>query len=229
MDEQLSLDRLPDNVALLGVAGSTAYNMAHADSDIDYRGVFVASTWDILSLNSPKDSYASTHPDVSLHEVEKFMHLAMNANPTVLESLFYDTYIVKTDTGNALIEGRDLFLTQRIRNSHLGYARSQFKRLLNRGDSFSAQTKKRTEKHARHLIRLVLQAERALLTGEFRIRLTEKERDMVFEFGELPRDKMIEHAERKFDHLATIESALPYEPDYNVINDLLLSIRRDNL
>lgn len=134
------------NVLLKGVVGSTAYGLNHGGSDIDYMGIFAHDTEEMLGLNEPKDSVVIKDPDTTLHEAKKFVTLALNGNPSVSELLWLDVYEVMTDLGARLVNMRDLFLSApRVRSAYLGYATSQFNRLLDRGDgTFSADTRKRT-------------------------------------------------------------------------------------
>lgn len=227
MDSEIDLHDVPGYPVLVGVGGSRAYGLATVDSDTDYRGCFVAPTREFFGLTFPQETYDRKNPDVALHEVGKLLRLASAANPTVLEVFFYSDYVVRSSVGNLLIENRDLFITGKIRSTHVGYANQQFERLKKRQGSFSADTAKRTEKHARHLLRLVRQAERALKTGEFRI--TVDEREEIFAFGELEYSKMVYRAEREIERVRTVESVLPPDPDMDAINDLLVTIRESYL
>lgn len=227
MEHQLDLGEVPGVPALVGVGGSRAYGLATVDSDTDYRGCYVAPTREFFRLTSPTETYDRHDPDVALHEVGKLLRLASAANPTVLEIFFYSEYVVLDYVGNLLIDNRDLFVTDKIRASHLGYARSQFTRLQRRESSFSSDTAKRTAKHARHLLRLVRQAERALTTGTFDIAALDREE--IFAFGELPYADMVLQAEREIARVEAVESVLPPEPDMAAIDALLIHIRETRL
>jgi hypothetical protein len=163
------------NVLLSGIVGSTAYGLAHEGSDIDRLGVFAAPTESLVGLTRPEDSIVSTAPDATFHEAGKFVSLLLKANPTVTELLWLpdDLYETRTALGNELILIRREFLSQRyVKDAYLGYASAQFRRLENRGDgSFSADTRKRTAKHARHLARLVDQGRDLYKGGALRVRL----------------------------------------------------------
>lgn len=227
MQHDLDLSDVPGIPVLVGVGGSHAYGLATVDSDIDYRGCYVAPTRDFFHLTTPQETYDRHDPDIALHEVGKLLRLASAANPTVLEVFYYSDYPVRTDVGDLLIENRNLFVTSKIRTTHIGYARAQFERLKRRQNSFSADTAKRTEKHARHLLRLVRQAERALTTGDFDIAALD--RDEIFAFGELEHSKMVYRAEREIERVENVESVLPPEPDMKAIDDLLVEIREMSL
>jgi predicted nucleotidyltransferase len=146
------------HVLLSGIVGSTAYGLAHEGSDVDRLGVFAAPTEKLHGLHRPKESHVSTAPDRTLHEVAKWCRLALSGNPTAMELVWLPTglYEVRTPLGDELIGIRSSFLSrQRVRDAYLGYATQQFRRLERRGGgSFSADTRRRTAKHARHLKRL---------------------------------------------------------------------------
>lgn len=217
-----------DDLGLLVVAGSHAYGLATPDSDVDYRGFFQSPLRAILGVYPPKDSRVSTDPDVSLHEVRRFVKLALDANPTVLEVLAIPDPVVSSPLANDLRDNFDAFLSDQVKARFGGYARSQFKRLKNRQDgSFSADTRKRTEKHARHLYRLLLQGRQLMETGVLQVRVDNPDR--VFEFGRLPYDEMIEAAEHELDLFDAAPSILPPKPDTERINQILVDHRLASL
>ena len=176
-------------VLLKGIVGSTAYGLAHSGSDVDYLGVFAASTEEIIGLHPPKESRVTHDPDMTLHEVKKFVSLVLRGNPSVSELLWLDRYEHMDSLGEELVSLRRSFLSApRVRDAYLGYAASQFSRLTGRGDgSFSADTRKRTEKHARHLVRLVEQGFHLYVTGELVVDLrsgtSEMSPELIYERG----------------------------------------------
>ncbi len=224
----------PDNILLLGIVGSTAYGLAGPDSDVDRLGLYAAPTRLFHGLHPPTGKAASivtTNPDVAFHEALKYVSLAMSMNPTVTELMWLpeDLYEVKTDLGNALIDIRGAFLSaRRTKDAYLGYATQQFHRLWNRGDgSFSADTRKRTAKHARHLLRLLHQGLNLYTSGQFSVRLSEPQR--YHEFGEAVANDpeyarlALAQAEENFSQATT---ALPSEPDTEAIEQWLQWVRR---
>lgn len=220
---------------LEGIVGSTAYGLATPDSDIDRAGIFVSPTKEILSLDKPKESIVnndglnkSQNPDTSYHEVEKFLRLALNANPTVSELLWLNDYETLTDEGKMLVEVREQFISQLARATYGGYARQQFKRLKERG-SFSSTLRNRTGKHARHMWRLMIQGERLLTCGEIRVQLTEDEAAECRYFGVLAESVprlFNKEAERRLSDFDNCKTSVPGEPNREAANDILLTIRR---
>lgn len=173
---------------LSGVVGSHAYGLAHADSDVDTLAVAAAPTVEFHGLNLPvgkRASRVSINPDVTVHEVAKYVSLCLAANPTVTELLWLpdDCYQVRHPFGDELLAIRQTLLgSRRVRDAYLGYAHAQFKKLRNRGTTFSSDTRARTEKHARHLLRLIDGGTQLWLTGHLDVLLSDPER--YREFGQ---------------------------------------------
>lgn len=222
-------------VLLKGIVGSTAYGLNHEGSDVDYMGVFAAPNDKLLGLDKIESSVVTKDPDTTMHEAGKFVTLCLNGNPSVSELLWLDTYAGMSDAGMELVNIRHSFLSaKRVRDSYLGYAASQFGRLKNRGDgSFSADTRKRTEKHARHLVRLVEQGYYLYITGELVVNLrssaSEVDPDWVFAMGQkiasnpLWAEQYMNQAEERFD---SAKAAVPERPDRDVVEKWLIRVRR---
>jgi uncharacterized protein len=213
-------------IILLGVCGSKAYGLDTPESDVDLKGVFVSPTIDLLGLRKPKETIDKTDPDICYHEVEKFIRLALKANPTILEQLYLNDYRILTEEGQLLIDNRTAFLSNTIFRSYGGYVLSQARKLNRRGDSFDVGMKNRYKKHARHLFRLLDQGRQLLETGDLDIRV--KNREELFAIGELPVDQLIDKFEEGFKEFDKIKSILPDKPDYDRINAVLLKVRRNN-
>lgn len=222
---------MPDNVLLSGVVGSTAYGLNGPDSDVDRLGLFAHPTAALHGLEEPEETWVTSKPDTTFHEARKYAKLALSGNPTVSELMWLpcDLYEVRHPLGDDLINIRYAFLSaKRTRDAYLGYATQQFKRLEARGDgSFSADTRKRTAKHARHLMRLCAQGYELYATGTLRIRLEDPQR--YLDFGERVASGDLDHArsvmagyEAAFDEKPSV---LPDEPDRGVVQDWLLQVR----
>lgn len=220
------------NILLQGIVGSTAYGLAGPDSDVDRLGMFAVPTIELCGLRQPDESHVTTGdgPDITLHEAGKYARLALGANPTVMELLWLDSYEVRSDLGDELIAIRSAFLCdKKVRDAYLGYATQQFRKLETRGDgSFSADTRKRTAKHARHLMRLCHQGFTLYDTGRIEIRLENPQ--AFLDFGERVAGGDIDAArqlmaryEAKFDECFT---PLPAAPDAAAVESWLLAVRR---
>lgn len=230
------IDTNRNTVLLSGIVGSTAYGLAGPDSDVDRLGVYAAPTIAFHGLHPPvgKDaSIVKNNPDITMHEAGKLAKLCLGGNPTVMELLWLKSYETLTPFGRELIGIRSSFLSaKKVRDAYLGYATAQFKRLESREDgSFSADTRKRTAKHARHLMRLCHQGFILYASGRLVIELENPE---VFkEFGETVASGDIQAArdliskyEEKFD---SIESVLPVFPDEPLVERWLRRVRAAHL
>lgn len=222
----------PQHILLRGVVGSQAYGMATADSDTDYLGVFAHSTFALTGLHPPKLTAEQHDPDSVLHEAGKFCKLALGCNPAILDLLWLEEYEHATPAGNALLDIRDAFLNARkVKDAYLGYATQQFKRITMRGDnSFSADTRKRTAKHARHLLRLCETGYQLWSTGQMQLRVADPQ--ALFAFGErvasgnlgVAASALSEYAD-KFRDTPTV---LPKRANENLVERWLLNVRAVN-
>jgi predicted nucleotidyltransferase len=218
-----------------GINGSTAYGLATPTSDIDRIGCYVAPTREFHGLHLPtgkKSTWTDTNPDFTYHEAGKLANLLLSCNPTVTELLWLSDYEVIADAGEMLIDIRRTFLHAKgVRNAYLGYATEQFHRIRNSANhTFSSDTAKRTEKHARHLRRLLEQGVELHCTGQLTIKLTPAKAEACREFGkrvaagDLDLAKSaISYAEETFDH----KGLLPDAPDEGVAEQWLQFVRRD--
>lgn len=219
-------DRFGGGTLLLaGVVGSTAYGLAGPDSDIDRLGMFAAPTISLLGLSRPAESQVTTKPDATYHEAGKAARLILAGNPTAGELLWLpeDCYETRTPLGDEAIALRSSFLSaKRTRDAYLGYATQQFKKLIGRDEP-----NRRTEKHARHLMRLVNQGYELYTTG--RLRITIDDPEPYFAFGErVAKDPQaaapfMAEAEQRF---ASARTVLPNEPDYAAVEAWLLRVRK---
>ena len=218
------------HVLLAGVVGSTAYGLATPESDVDRLGVFAVPTEALHGLTPPAESHVTTGPDLTLHDVRKYAKLALGGNPTVTELMFLDQWEVITPLGQELVDIRAAFLSApAVRNAYLGYAQQQFTKLRNRGDgSFSADLRRRTAKHARHMARLCDQGYGLYATGRLRIRLDNPE--FYMRFGERVASGDLETAEALLAVTETnfneTRSPLPAVPDRGAVEAWLLRVRR---
>jgi predicted nucleotidyltransferase len=220
---------------LSGIVGSTAYGLAGPGSDVDRIGVFAAPTIAFHGLHPPGESIVTTAPDKTWHEARKWCRLALGGNPTATELAWLpdDLYEIRTELGDRLIGIRSAFLcAARVRAAYLGYATQQFHRLESRRDgSFSADTRGRTAKHARHLARLLHQGRELYATGRLPIRLDDPQ--SVADFGERVAAGQLDEArarlaraEHDFD---TIRTPLPERPDEPAVERWLLDVRAAHL
>ena len=210
-------------ILLAGVVGSTAYGLAHAGSDTDRLGMFAVPTEQLHGLHRPKESLVTTGPDSTLHEAGKAVRLMLSSNPTASELLWLESYETRTPLGEELVGlRRSLHSERAVRSSYLGYADQQFRKLL----GHRPEQRAKSAKHARHLVRLLRQAEQLHTTGALTLRLPDPE--AVRRLGEAIADD----PERARPLLARTEAALdrpgvlPQAPDEAAAEEWLRGVRR---
>lgn len=122
------------------VSGSYAYGTERPDSDRDYRGVFIApmvSSFQVFvgeDENGLPNAGVQTvhHPkrDEELQELRKFLKLAADCNPNLVEYLYADRLIaITTPIWEKIRSHRDWFLSKKARFTFSGYCFSQLKRI----------------------------------------------------------------------------------------------------
>jgi len=114
------------------VTGSHLYGNATEHSDIDIRGVFIPSEkyfYGFLDRVEQLQDYSEN--DIELIEIRKFLLLALNSNPNIIEFLFIplDQCLEYTKEWERIIEARKYFVSTKCRWTFSGYAHSQFKRI----------------------------------------------------------------------------------------------------
>lgn len=217
------------SVILETILGSHAYGLATPDSDIDKMGVFVAPMNDVLvglSKAAETRHRVSDDEDYTYHELGKFVKLSLNANPTIMETLFVDDFTILAPEGQMLVDIRHAFLSQEIRKTYGGYARQQAERLIRRGGSYSSDLNKRKAKHSRHIARLMLQCIDALRTGTLHVRLTDFQINTIREVETMPDDKVFDWFVMADEKMQSIDSVLPEKPDQATAYNTLVKIRR---
>lgn len=116
------------------LVGSRAHGLADADSDYDYRGVFVVDTTEILKLGGKikNTHWVEGQTDQTSWEIGHFLQMATKCNPTILE-VFHAPIKIQDSTPCGL-SLRNLFdkvwNTNDVMNSHIGYGLNQRKSFL---------------------------------------------------------------------------------------------------
>lgn len=223
------------NILLSGTVGSTAYNLATEESDIDTLGVYIAPIRDVLGLSGPdavKNTVTTTKPDSTFHEIGKFMGLALKANPTILEMFYLPKYDVITSDGRILKEARKLVLSEGyVRNAYGGYAYDQARKLANRSkegkDGFGDVPFNRVKKHGRHVGRLLYMGSQLLTQGTMSLDCSDVRQDL-FDLGELAAEspeRFEAEFRKRLDKFNALKSRLPEKPNRELVNELLIDIR----
>ncbi len=207
------------------VVGSRAYGLDHDDSDTDRRGIYLAPADLQWSLFGAPEQFEDNAAQSCYWELQKFLSMALKANPNILECLYSPLVEKITPLGEELVAIREIFLSQMIFQTFNGYAMSQFKKIeqdiRNHGEV--------RWKHAMHLLRLLLTGAATLREGRVPVRAdAHRERLLSVKRGEIPWPEV--DAWRKELHhdfeRALAETKLPERPDYERANTFLLKARR---
>ena len=208
------------------VVGSRAYGLDHDDSDTDRRGIYLAPADLQWSLFGAPEQFEDNATQSCYWEVQKFLTMALKANPNILECLYSPIVEKTTELGAELVGLREQFLSQMIFQTFNGYAMSQFKK-IEQDIRNSGQIK---WKHAMHLLRLLLTGAATLRTGSVPVRVeAHRDRLLSVKCGELPWaevDAWRKELHRDFES-ALAETKLPERPDYESANRFLIKARRE--
>ena len=79
---------LSEHVIYRCVLGSRAYGLAHGESDVDRRGIYLPPADLHWSLFGVPDQLEDRETDEVYWELRKFVTLALKANPNILECLY---------------------------------------------------------------------------------------------------------------------------------------------
>jgi hypothetical protein len=229
-DDHVTASRadLFDRVIFRCVIGSRAYGLEDDESDTDHRGVFLPPAELEWSLYSVPDQLERHETQEHYWELQRFLILALKANPNVLECLYSPLVVKKTPLAEELLEMRGIFLSRLVYQTYNGYVMSQFKKM---------QTDIRNQgtvkwKHVMHLIRLLISGIDVLREGVVRVRVEDhREQLLAIKRGEVPWEqtecwRLALHQE--FD-LALGATKLPERPDYERANAFLIRARRSAL
>ena len=207
------------------VIGSQAYGLADAGSDVARRGIYLPTAAQHWSLYGVPEQLENEGTQEAYWELQKFIVLALKANPNIIECLYSPQVEKATPLALELLAMKSIVLSRVVYQTFTGYVLSQFKKmqadLRNQG--------KVKWKHVMHLIRLLISGIHVLKHGSVPVRVEEhRDQLLAIKRGELPweeteRWRLSLHAD--FDR-AFAETRLPERPDYEKANAFLVKARR---
>lgn len=206
------------------VVGSRAYGLETEASDTDLRGIYLAPPEMHLSLFGAPEQFEDNAAQTCYWEVQKFLVMALKANPNILECLYSPLVQKTTPLAGRLLALREAFLSRMIFQTFNGYALSQFKKLeqdrRNQGEV--------RWKHAMHLLRLLISGAATLRERRVPVGVeAHRDRLLAVKRGELtwPEvDAWRQELHRDFER-ALETTTLPERPDYDAANRFLLEAR----
>ncbi|HBI43362.1 MAG TPA: nucleotidyltransferase [Planctomycetales bacterium] len=216
---------LYERVIFRCVIGSQAYGLADAESDVDRRGIFLPTADLHWSLYGVPEQLENDATQEAYWELQKFLILALKANPNVLECLYTPLVETATPLAKELLAMRSIFLSRLVYQTYNGYVLSQFKKM---------QTDIRNHgqvkwKHVMHLIRLLLSGVSVLRDGFVPVKVDgHRDRLLAIRRGEAPWDEVENwrlDLHKEFN--AAFETTkLPERPDCERANAFLIRARR---
>jgi predicted nucleotidyltransferase len=207
------------------IIGSQAYGLAEAASDVDRRGIYLPPADLHWSLYGVPEQLENDATQEAYWELQKFLVLALKANPNVLECLYTPLVQEATPLAEELLGMKSIFLSRMVYQTYNGYVMSQFKKmqadLRNKG-----QVK---WKHVMHLIRLLLSGIGVLREGFVPVKVeAHRDRLLAIRRGEMPWNDIEKwRLELHHEFNAAVETTkLPERPDYERANAFLIGARR---
>jgi predicted nucleotidyltransferase len=242
---------LPDNTVYLTIMGSVAYGVSSDTSDMDVYGFALPplemtfphlageitgfgrqiqrfDQWQEHHIKAPD---SNQEYDFSVYSIVRYVHLCMENNPNMIDSLFTPRRCVIHSTAIAemIRERRREFLHKGAWPKFKGYSYAQMHKL--RGKS-NASNPKRAEsireigydvKFAYHVVRLLAEVEQILIEGDLDL---ERNREQLKSIrrGEWTIDQLEQHFAHKEAALENVyaNSKLQPAPDEAKIKTLLI-------
>lgn len=217
-------------------SGSKSYGtFIEGKSDRDTRGIFIPKKELLYGFHSTDQFEDQNEEDSVWFAFHKFLKLALECNPNVVEQLFVDKsdLLFVDEIGQELIDLRYEFLTKNAYGRFGSYAFSQLKRLDSKGNhaghSSHADLIEKygyDTKHAMHLIRLLEMGIEILTERELRTLRPNAKYLLAVRHGLLTLEQLYKLADELEYRLeeAMHKSTIPDYPDVDKINKWTMSV-----
>ena len=213
------------------LCGSRAYGLETDDSDYDYHIVFAYPTRELLSIGSNTKSrqWIEGENDTTGWEVGHFLTLALNCNPTVLE-----TFVAPVEESTSIGERvRALFPAvlskRRVYEAFRGYAGNQRKKMFEHEGG--TQSYDRELKFSVAYLRSLIHGTHLLERGTYEPKLNQVALSILRRVrdGKESRGFIVDFATEQEQYLtaAYLNSKLSDEPNLAEVNKALLRIRKE--
>jgi len=214
-----------EHVVFRCIVGSRAYGLEGDDSDTDRRGIYLPPADMHWSLYGVPEQLENDERQECFWELQKFLSLALKANPNILECLYTPLVEFTTPLIDDLLAMRQCFLSKLVYQTYNGYVMSQFRK-MQRDIRIKGAVK---NKHAMHLIRLLLAGIHTLRESTVPVHVSEHRDELLavrngsMSFDQVDAWRLRLHAE--FDQ-AFAATSLPERPDYERVNTFLIRARQ---
>lgn len=238
----------PLHTILLGYVGSISHGTyipsddPNSIDDKDILGVCVAAENVYLGLKKFEQREKKyLEWDSVVYELRKFVSLLLKSNPNVMGLLWLkrEQYIHISESGQLLIDNRNIFASKKAYHSFSGYAHGQLHRMEHMAfEGYMGEKRKKLveqfgydTKNAAHLIRLLRMGIEFLTDGQLNVFREDAHELKDIKTGKWPLEKVKREAESLFElaREANVRSPLPLEPDYVKAEELLISIIKKEL
>lgn len=217
-------------------SGSKSYGtFIEGKSDRDTRGIFIPKKELLYGFHRVQQFDDLLEEDSVWFSFHKFLNLALECNPNVVEQLFVasEDILFANEIGQELLDLRYEFLTKNAYGRFGGYAFSQLKRLDSKGNHAGHSSHADLiakygydTKHAMHLIRLLEMGIEILTERECRTLRPNAKYLLAVRHGLLTLEqlyKLADELEYKLEE-AMIKSTIPDFPDVDKINSWTMSV-----
>lgn len=208
------------------LVGSRAHGLHTEESDYDYRGVFVESTSDMLSIGykSHPTSWLEGKEDQTSYEIGHFLNLACKSNPSILEVLVAPVQEVTWEGEELRALFPYVWNSTDVYNAFLGYSKNQQKKFMDDKDG-------RTHKYAVAYIRVLIMGIQLLTYREMSLEVPENWRENLLSIrnGHFSKGIIIDIAqEQQKLFTAAYKLNADKQTDYDKVNAYLLKVRKEN-
>ncbi|HLA43575.1 MAG TPA: nucleotidyltransferase domain-containing protein [Aggregatilineales bacterium] len=224
-EHETDVESLYDYVIYRCIIGSRAYGLDDENSDIDIRGIYIPPADLHWSIYGVPEQLENQETEEQYWEVQKFLILALKANPNILECLYTPLIRDTSPLAEELLAIREVFLSKLVYQTYNGYVLSQFRKLKKDIENYGEIR----WKHAMHLIRLLLSGKIALKEHYIPVRVDDyRDALLTIKRGEMPWEEVDAwrlQLHREFD-VAFASTTLSERPDYERASAFLIKARR---
>ena len=244
-------ERYPGEIIRV-IIGSTIHGLSvKGTDDLDLMGVCIPKPVEAIGLGKPFEQHVyrtqpEGHPsgpgdvDLTVYSLRKFLRLAANGNPTLLNLLFVQPEDQQYNSllGLDLLRLTDKIVSRQAAARYRGYLRAQRERLIGvRGQKHTGGARRAQymsthgwdTKYAMHMVRLGVQGVELMQTGKISLPVYEPVRSQIMEvrLGNVTQEYAVEWAESLEAQLNELErsSFLRPEPDWDFLNKWVTDVQ----
>lgn len=224
--------------------GSNLYGTMTTISDDDFGGIFIPDKAYLLGIRTCEQVELSDKVnqkirnqkgdiDYTIYSLPKFIKLAMNNNPNIIEFLYASKHCILcgTEYSTILRDNHHLFLSKKAYHTFKGYAYAQRQKLLLKKKNMTGRNELIEKygydvKFASHLIRLLLECHQLLVEKRLTFPLSQNNLVRDIKLGKYDLDWVLDKAEEieKLIDLAYTTSDLQYTANFEEIDKLQIML-----